>query len=62
MKLTKESVTIIAEVGTNHNGDLETALELIPVAAACGADVVKFQSFLVDELLADGDENYERLR
>lgn len=34
---------IIAEVGSNHNGSLETAKELIDVAAVAGADAVKFQ-------------------
>lgn len=36
---------IIAEAGVNHNGDLDLARELIDVAAAVGADAVKFQSF-----------------
>jgi N,N'-diacetyllegionaminate synthase len=62
MNLTDERTTIIAEVGTNHNGDLGTAQELIKVSAQCGADVVKFQSFLVDELLAEDDENYQQLK
>lgn len=57
-----DNVTIIAEVGTNHNGDLDTALQLIAVAARCGADVVKFQSFLADDLLAQDDANRDRLR
>jgi sialic acid synthase SpsE len=34
---------IIAEIGINHNGDLETAKRLIDVAAASGCDAVKFQ-------------------
>ena len=38
-------VTIIAEAGVNHNGSLDRALEMVDVAAACGADVVKFQTF-----------------
>ena len=38
-------VTIIAEAGVNHNGDLNIALELINVAADSGADYVKFQTF-----------------
>jgi len=37
------SVTIIAEVGINHNGDIELAKKLIAVAATAGCDVVKFQ-------------------
>lgn len=34
---------VIAEIGQNHNGDLETARRLIDMAARCGADAVKFQ-------------------
>lgn len=33
----------IAEIGHNHQGNLETALEMITVAASCGANAVKFQ-------------------
>lgn len=35
---------IVAEAGINHNGDLGRALEMIDVAAACGASAVKFQT------------------
>lgn len=34
---------IIAEIGINHNGSLETAKRLIDVAKSCGCDAVKFQ-------------------
>lgn len=34
---------IIAEIGQNHQGDIETAKELIKTAKECGADCVKFQ-------------------
>ena len=38
-----ESVYIIAEVGINHNGNLDIAKKLIDVAAFSGCDAVKFQ-------------------
>ncbi len=34
---------IIAEIGLNHNGDIEIAKKLIDVAVEAGCDVVKFQ-------------------
>ncbi len=39
------SVLVIAEVGVNHNGDLDMANELIRQASIAGADIVKFQTF-----------------
>jgi sialic acid synthase SpsE len=36
---------VIAEAGANHNRDLGVARELIDVAAAAGADAVKFQTY-----------------
>lgn len=44
-----EPTFIIAEAGSNHNGELETAKELIDVAADAGADAVKFQTFRASE-------------
>lgn len=43
---------IIAEAGVNHNGDIEIAKELIASAASCGADLVKFQSFITHKSIA----------
>jgi sialic acid synthase SpsE len=35
----------VADIGANHDGDLERALHLIDLAAEAGADAVKFQNF-----------------
>jgi N-acetylneuraminate synthase len=42
---------IIAEAGVNHGGSVQTALELVDVAASANADVVKFQTFAVNEIV-----------
>lgn len=39
----KNRTYIIAEIGINHNGDLNIAKRLIDIAAAAGCDAVKFQ-------------------
>jgi N-acetylneuraminate synthase/N,N'-diacetyllegionaminate synthase len=36
---------IVAEAGVNHNGSVDRAHQLIALAADCGADAVKFQTF-----------------
>ena len=36
-------IIIIAEIGINHNGDMDLAKKMISSAKNCGADVVKFQ-------------------
>ncbi|MDI6785193.1 MAG: N-acetylneuraminate synthase [bacterium] len=40
-----EPCFVIAEVGSNHNRDLNQALKLIDVAVEAGADAVKFQTY-----------------
>ena len=47
-------VYFIAEAGSNHDGNLDQARRLIDVAAAAGADAVKFQTFRADTLYARG--------
>ncbi|PLW78137.1 N-acetylneuraminate synthase [Cohaesibacter celericrescens] len=50
---------IIAEAGVNHNGDVGLALRLIEIAAQCGADAVKFQTFSAEKLAAVGAQKAE---
>lgn len=42
---------IIAEIGSNHDGDIERAKMLIKEAKKAGADAAKFQSFQVESLI-----------
>ena len=39
---------VIAEIGINHNGDLNLAKELIVTAKSSGCDAVKFQKRDID--------------
>ncbi|WP_280174036.1 N-acetylneuraminate synthase [Gracilibacillus kekensis] len=43
---------IIAEVGVNHNGDMNIAKKMIDVAVESGADAVKFQTFKAKSLVS----------
>ncbi len=38
-------LVVVAEIGVNHEGDVETASKLLKLAADAGADAVKFQSY-----------------
>lgn len=44
---------IVAEIGTNHNGDYNNVLDLIIAAKAAGADAVKFQTYEPAGIAAD---------
>lgn len=53
MAIKKETrVKFIAEVSSNHNGNLNRCLKFIDTAAKAGCDAVKFQLFKVDKLFA----------
>ncbi|HEX7363470.1 MAG TPA: N-acetylneuraminate synthase family protein [Bryobacteraceae bacterium] len=49
---------IVAEIGSNHNGDLSLCRRLIEEAKHCGADAVKFQSWTKRSLVSKAE--YER--
>ena len=49
-----QDITIIAEIGSVHDGSFGNALKAVEAAAACGADIVKFQTHIAEaETLAD---------
>ena len=39
----KSNIFLIAEIGINHNGDIDLAKKLISLAKDCDYDAVKFQ-------------------
>jgi N-acetylneuraminate synthase/N,N'-diacetyllegionaminate synthase len=56
-------VAIIAEVGVNHEGDVDVAARLVEMAARAGAHAVKFQSYTPERFIAAGDtERLARVR
>lgn len=46
---------IIAEIGINHNGEIEKAKRMIDDAAAAGAEMVKFQSHVVHDEMVESE-------
>ena len=53
------SVFIIAEAGVNHNGSLELAKKLVDAAKEVGADCVKFQTFISNNIVSKSAEKAE---
>ena len=46
---------VMAEVGINHEGDVNKALQLVDAAAAAGAELVKFQCHITDKEMVPTD-------
>ena len=46
-----QPVYFVAEIGSNHDGDLKRAIELIHLAAESGANAAKFQNFKAPSLI-----------
>ena len=51
---------VIAEIGINHNGCLDTAKRLIDISAAAGCDAVKFQKRNPDVCVPEHQKNIKR--
>ena len=45
-----KKTVFIAEIGINHNGDFDTARRMIMAASKAGADAVKFQTFVPEQM------------
>lgn len=60
---TNERVLIIAEVGNNHEGDVNLAMDMIAAAAEGGADAVKFQTIKPEYLVnRSNKERFDKLK
>ena len=60
---TDSRVVVVAEVGNNHEGDVDRARELVRAAAAAGADAVKFQTYKTELFVRPVDaERFARLK
>lgn len=52
---------LVAEIGINHNGDMDLARRTIDLAKGTGADAVKFQSYKTEEFIANRDLTWTQM-
>lgn len=57
-----QPVFIVAEAGINHGGNIETAIKMIKEAAKCGADAIKFQTYITEKRVKKGSPLYPILK
>lgn len=53
---------IVAEIGFNHEGNMELAVRMIEAAAKVGVDAVKFQSFSAGNLVLDTSDHFNLIK
>lgn len=51
--ISENSLYFIADIGANHDGDINRALNLIELAKESGADAAKFQNFKANKIVSD---------
>ena len=57
-----ESVYVIAEVGINHDGDMNKAVKLVEEAKKSGADAVKLQTYITEQRVPKDHAVYDILK
>lgn len=58
----EEPTYFIAEIGINHNGDINLASKMVAVAAETGVDAVKFQVYKTEQLVSKSSPSFSVLK
>ena len=62
LRFRKYDFFIIAEIGINHNGNLNRALKLIDAAKKSGATAVKFQTYITEKRVSKKNPAFDILK